>query len=45
MEKLSWYNEGYYFNHQKLEILCYPNYIIDKRKNVIKNHENIFFAV
>jgi len=36
-------------NHQKLKILCYPNYInhlswFDKRKNVvITNHESIFF--
>jgi len=27
MEKLSWYNEGDWFNHKKLKILCYLNYI------------------
>jgi len=50
MEKLSYYNEGDWLNHQKRKILCYLNHIIDlswfdKRKNVvITNHEHIFFT-
>jgi len=48
MEKLSSYNEGDWFTHQKLKILCYMKYInylswFDKRKFVVITNIQKYF--